>query len=418
MFADAIITLLITLASVSAAPAFEPRWQPADSHVADLFKRGGSDPSDPNWASSYPASGATPPSSSIPAAWLSKLASISLPNVQPSTQNNGYPTYANGESGADSTICSFTYGCTTSDDLFNPPAGVLALTFDDGPAAGSDQLYTFLEQNGASAKATHFMIGGSILGNPSMMQRAFGDGGLIAVHTWSHPYNHLGPHGGRLPLYWRPPFGDVDNRVRAIAKGVFGLETVPWNQDSADWAIGNNPAYTISGVEASMDGWLTGSKSPGLCILEHELNNNTVGVFMAEYPKMVSNGWDVKTVADAWSMDWYQNADSNTDTVTSMSIAGGSAASTNASSSVSASASSSASASASSSTSASVSSTSSVSDVTSPTSVSIAAASGSAKAAASVSAAAAAQSSKSAANPLVTVSGWATVLGLVAALVV
>jgi hypothetical protein len=36
--------------------------------------------------------------------------------------------------------------------------------------------------------------------------------------------------GGRLPLYWRPPFGDVDNRVRAIAKGVFGLETVPWNQ--------------------------------------------------------------------------------------------------------------------------------------------------------------------------------------------
>jgi hypothetical protein len=81
-----------------------------------------------DWASSYPASGVTPPSSSIPAAWLSKLASISLPNVQPSTQNNGYPTYANGESCADSTICSFTYGCTTSDDLFNPPDGVLAVS--------------------------------------------------------------------------------------------------------------------------------------------------------------------------------------------------------------------------------------------------------------------------------------------------
>jgi hypothetical protein len=50
MFADAFIALLITLASVSAAPAFEPRWQPADSHVADLFKRGGSDPSDPSEA--------------------------------------------------------------------------------------------------------------------------------------------------------------------------------------------------------------------------------------------------------------------------------------------------------------------------------------------------------------------------------
>ena len=37
-------------------------------------------------------------------------------------------------------------------------------------------------------------------------------------------------NGGRLPRYWRPPFGDVDNRVRAIAKGVFGLETVVWNK--------------------------------------------------------------------------------------------------------------------------------------------------------------------------------------------
>ncbi len=39
-------------------------------------------------------------------------------------------------------------------------------------------------------------------------------------------------NGGRLPKYWRPPYGDVDNRVRAIAKGVFGLETVVWNQGS------------------------------------------------------------------------------------------------------------------------------------------------------------------------------------------
>jgi len=37
-------------------------------------------------------------------------------------------------------------------------------------------------------------------------------------------------NGGRLPRFWRPPYGDVDNRVRAIAKQVFGLETVVWNQ--------------------------------------------------------------------------------------------------------------------------------------------------------------------------------------------
>lgn len=37
--------------------------------------------------------------------------------------------------------------------------------------------------------------------------------------------------GGRIPKYWRPPYGDSDNRVRAIAKEVFGLTTVIWNQE-------------------------------------------------------------------------------------------------------------------------------------------------------------------------------------------
>ena len=26
--------------------------------------------------------------------------------------------------------------------------------------------------------------------------------------------------GGRVPKFWRPPYGDSDNRVRAIAKEV------------------------------------------------------------------------------------------------------------------------------------------------------------------------------------------------------
>ena len=71
----------------------------------------------------------------------------------------------------------------------------------------------------------------------------------IAVHTWTHPYmttlsnlelvGEFGwtmeiihnSTGGRLPKYWRPPYGDSDNRVRAIAKEVFGLTTVIWNQE-------------------------------------------------------------------------------------------------------------------------------------------------------------------------------------------
>lgn len=37
--------------------------------------------------------------------------------------------------------------------------------------------------------------------------------------------------GGRVPKYWRPPSGDSDNRVRAIAKHVLGLTQINWNKE-------------------------------------------------------------------------------------------------------------------------------------------------------------------------------------------
>lgn len=73
--------------------------------------------------------------------------------------------------------------------------------------------------------------------NPNVFLDAFGvSGDDIAVHTWSHPYMttlsnemvvaELGwtmqiihdSTAGRLPRFWRPPYGDSDNRVRAIAR--------------------------------------------------------------------------------------------------------------------------------------------------------------------------------------------------------
>lgn len=92
--------------------------------------------------------------------------------------------------------------------------------------------------------------------------------------------------------------------------------------DSGDWAISTGQ-YTRDQVDSSMNGWITGPKSPGLNILEHELNDNTINVFMDSYPKMASNGWNIKSVADAWGMQWYQNSASNTGDVTSMAVAGG-----------------------------------------------------------------------------------------------
>ena len=114
----------------------------------------------------------------------------------------------------------------------------------------SDQLYQFLANN--SEHATHFFIGTNIIYYPDVFTTAFANKDDIAVHTWTHPYmttktnlevvGELGwtmelihnSTGGRVPKYWRPPYGDSDMRVRAIAKEVFGLTTVVWNQEYVD----------------------------------------------------------------------------------------------------------------------------------------------------------------------------------------
>jgi len=134
--------------------------------------------------------------------------------------------------------------------------------------------------------------------------------------------------GGYLPKFWRPPYGDMDLRVRAIAKEVFGLSPIIWNQDTGDWSISTG-GTTLAAVEANLQKWITGPKSPGLIILEHELTNNTVGAFMNAYPAMKSNGWTLPSVAriaqsivDNTTGNVYWNApNGNSGTVTSTSFA-------------------------------------------------------------------------------------------------
>lgn len=108
----------------------------------------------------YPPAGAVPDRATLPQAWLDKLASATIPNI-PVAQGTGQPTYP-GRQTTDPEICSFTYECSATDDLQVPPAGVLAITFDDGPAGGSDALWKYLESRGDQGKVTHFMIGSYI----------------------------------------------------------------------------------------------------------------------------------------------------------------------------------------------------------------------------------------------------------------
>ena len=123
--------------------------------------------------------------------------------------------------------------------------------------------------------------------------------------------------GGRVPAFWRPPYGDSDNRVRAIAKEIFGLTTVIWNFDSDDWNIGNQ-GITLDTVEAKMQTLLTGPKSPGINVLEHEISPDDVTNFIYAYPLMKANNWTVKSIPEIVGKPWYQNSLNNVSPVTPM----------------------------------------------------------------------------------------------------
>lgn len=322
-------------------------WYQRDDHpVQNLFKRGkrattgdgvnyapvGSS----EWYSGYPQGKAD--TSKLPQEWVDALndavAAGKIPDIPVSTQvNGGNPTYGSLDPMSDE-VCSTTYKCRKNDYIWDAPEGVWGAGFDDGPLPTSDKLYQFLQQN--NIRSTHFMIGVNILNNPKEFSFAFDTlGDDIAVHTWTHPYmttltnlelvGEFGwtmeiihnSTGGRLPKYWRPPYGDSDNRVSAIAREVFGLQTIIWNQDTEDWSIGQ-PGFstTPESVHASLTKWITGPKNPGLIVLEHELSQYTVQAFIDAYPLIKSNGWNVVSVTELDGESAYANADGDDGSVT------------------------------------------------------------------------------------------------------
>lgn len=292
----------------------------------------------PRQNGNYPPGFAVPTQDQTPQVWLDALSAATaagkIPNIAPATNQNGAIVYANN-AGNDPNVCSWTVNkCISSSDIVNAPDNHIAVAFDDGPTANSGDLYDFLGQNNQSA--THFLIGSNVLSYPAIFGQAAAEGNQhFAVHTWSHQLcstltnqqlvAELGwtmqiiadYSGGYIPKFWRPPQGDIDNRVRAIAEEIFGLVNVLWNHDTNDWCLNDqggsacpesNPGKDYASVAAAAAAGVNGAKTPGLIMLEHELTHASISVFKNYYPNLKSIGWTAANVADLFNMPWYKNA--------------------------------------------------------------------------------------------------------------
>ncbi|KAG6919432.1 hypothetical protein DXG01_006315 [Tephrocybe rancida] len=182
------------------------------------------------------------------------------------------------------------------------------------------------------------MIGVNIIASPQLFLDTYNSGNDIAAHTWTHPYmttlSNLqilaqfgwtselirNSTGGRLPRYWRPPYGDSDMRVRSIAKEVFGLETVIWNQDTEDWSLTAVNGTNLETIHNSMVQWLAAPKTTGIITLEHEISNLSVSAYMDAFPLIGPAGWKTASLAAIIGDSVYQNSDDSDSPVTAHGI--------------------------------------------------------------------------------------------------
>lgn len=245
----------------------------------------------------YPALDVTPDTSDpIVQGWLKSLDLSNVPKLPQS--NGGKINYAQAQCAAPTVIQpdqgSWTCQKVVSNDDVDhcPEKGVWGLTYDDGPSVSTPNLLAVLNKN--NVKATFFVVGSRVISNPQTLKAAYDAGHNIAVHTWSHPALTSLPTEsiaaelmwtlkaikdviGVTPIFMRPPYGDTDNRVRAITRAV-GLWTVLWTEgfDTDDWSL-------LSGTKEShvldiFNGWV--NKVPtmdsGFIVLEHDLYPQTV----------------------------------------------------------------------------------------------------------------------------------------------
>ncbi|KAH3679816.1 hypothetical protein WICPIJ_008503 [Wickerhamomyces pijperi] len=202
------------------------------------------------------------------------------------------PAFAPHEQGicpADRASCSFDcHKCVEPDDVFT--CDTLSQTFDDGPSPATPKLIEHLKH-----KTTFFTLGINVVRYPEIYRQTRDAGHLMASHTYSHKFlpsltteqviaqlewsiwaqNATGNH---LPKWWRPPYGGIDNRIRAIAR-QFGLQAVLWDYDTFDWQILSNQK-TEAEVVSDVRRWVASPNPRGL-ILEHDGAIQTVNAGIA-----------------------------------------------------------------------------------------------------------------------------------------
>ncbi|CAG8661530.1 485_t:CDS:2 [Dentiscutata erythropus] len=188
------------------------------------------------------------------------------------------------------------------------------LSFDDGPTeVFTNTLLDYLETQ--NVKVTFFAIGSRVIQNPQVLQKAFKAGHQIGVHTWSHPSltnstteqiitelkwteTAIKAAVNVTPKYFRPPFGDYDDRVRDIATQL-GYKVAIWDLDTNDWMSQAYPNFDLTWIEGNFTQWVNDPNlaNTGHISLEHDLYEQTAARVPLVVPILKTAKYNIKPIA-------------------------------------------------------------------------------------------------------------------------
>ena len=177
----------------------------------------------------------------------------------------------------------------------------LALTFDDGPKAGTtDRLLDGLKERGASA--TFFLVGEWAAVNQALVRRMQDEGHQVGNHTWSHvrlegadPEMLLQEiHHSEALLqeilggenYWlRPPYGVIAPELERLIQ----VPMIKWSVDPRDWESRDSGKI----VEAVL-----AEAKPNSIILMHDIYPASVDAALELVDRLQQEGYWFVTVEE------------------------------------------------------------------------------------------------------------------------
>lgn len=225
----------------------------------------------------------TPPPVSQP--WMRQIDMSKIPNIPVRKTVDDCPT-----TGGDPNCAWSCTGCTRDTDVtVCPKPNTWGITYDDGPTGSATSRLLGQALIPLSQRATMFHIGSRIFEFPAVAQAEIAAGMQPCVHTWSHwplttqtneeiiaeilwTEKVMKETYGLVSKYMRPPYGDIDDRVRAILAEL-GYKPVIWNLDTNDYTIQSDKTFKVEFIEGNFTEWSKqyANGPSGIITLEHDL---------------------------------------------------------------------------------------------------------------------------------------------------